>query len=211
MERSKRKLNTLSKIIEVLMKIAKVFTIIGIVGIAVSMILVGFVFSKIKINGDEIKIKGAKEKIVILDDAIKVGDKVISEGSIKDDIKEIRKVLNENSKSKLTLYVELSLLFTAIYLVILCFIYSLVIKIFKNIRTISPFKEENITYTRKIGYYLIAIFVLGLISSIVLGMLFTNPKFSINVPSIIGILFVFVLSYVIEYGNKLETKNEKSE
>lgn len=211
MERSKRKLNTLSKIIEVLMKIAKVFTIIGIVGIAVAMILVGFVFSKIKINGDEIKIKGAKEKIVILDDAIKVGDKVIAEDSIKDDIKEIRKVLNENSKSKLTLYVELSLLFTAIYLVILCFIYSLVIKIFKNIRTISPFKEENITYTRKIGYYLIAIFVLGFISSVVLGMLFTNPKFSINVPSIIGILFVFVLSYVIEYGNKLETKNEKSE
>ena len=212
-EKSNKTLNGLSKAIEVICKISKVFVMIGIVCVALATVVLGVVFSKIKISGNEIKIKGVKDKIVFVEKDNGVALKFNNEESetINIKISEVNKFLNQNSVSKLALFTELNLIVVIIYMIITYLVLGKIIKVFKNTRTDSPFVKDNIIYIRKIAYYLIAIIILGIVNGIANGLIFDELAGDIvNTPSIMAIVFLFALAYIFEYGYELENKKEKS-
>lgn len=210
-EKSNKTLNGLSKAIEIVSKIVRVFVMIGIVCVALLTVVLGFMFSKVKISGNEIKVKGVKEKIVFVEKengvALKIGDEESETFNIK--ISEVNKFLRENSVAKLATFTEVSLLIAIAYMFLTYLILGRIIKIFKNVRTVSPFTEDNIKHIKKIGYYLIAIVAISFLKNLISALLFDSTTSSFNAPSIMTILFVFTISYIFEYGYKLEKEKSK--
>lgn len=211
----RKNLKGISKAICVLAKICKVFIIIGIVGIAISAIVLPFVLKNIKVVGNEIKYNN---KSVITYETLEDNNIQISIGGEKiDGIEDevafttIKNFLDKNSMEKIIFSVEMCLVASIIYMVIVYIILNNVDKLFKNIREKdTPFIEDNVKHLRKMAGYMISALIISIVISTIINIMYNSDIALFDSSySIITILVLFGLSHVFDYGMSLQKDSKK--
>ena len=202
------KVKTLSKIIELLSKIGQVIIWIAIPIIAILMAVSPMVIKNVEVNEDTITFKDNKlelekveeDKIVLKSNKILIGD--INEVEYD----EIVRILNNNSNTKLILFVEVALITLEITLVLsLCLLINLA-KLAKNIHDQdTPFIEENVKYIKRIAYLMIASIIIPNMSGTTMGgVIHADLNIGFEMFDVITILTILTLSYIFEYGYEIQ-------
>ena len=221
-EKDAKRLKGVSKVIEVLAKIAKVLMIIAIPFIVIGMILILFVMKKFDYQENTLFFD--KEPIATLNEDIngitinyneKNEEKSFYVDLTKDfadavSIITFKKFLDNNSFSKITLYIEIACVFAIAIIVVSMLSLSHVTKLFKNIRTLdTPFTEENTLHLKSIATLLIINVAISLVVSIVLALIMdTDYDFTISSYGLIEILVTISMYYIFKYGCNLQEKSK---
>ncbi len=206
-------LKVLSKIISIFATIGKVLTIIGISGIVLAMIVIPIVFSKIKVEDNSIVVDKDLSISVVEEENIlrvKYKDSIILDESDPGAINNLKELINKTPKPNLVGYFEVICLMGLIELVLLFLVLANLKKLFKNINEKdTPFILENVDYTRKTAYIFIGMIITSFIGEIISELAFKgNLDINIQTVSIFEILFLFVISYIFEYGYELQQKSK---
>ena len=213
-EKKQKRLKLFSKIVSIISSIGKIGCIIGVAGLTIAMLVVPFVTSNIKVSNNVLKVFGEEIKYERTDEKIKLTYKDETHDITgKTEVFALNNVLDyleDNNLNKVTLTAEIVFAGAFATLVIVFFMLNNLKKIAKNInRNETPFTIDNIDYLRKIGYYLIVLlilpFVISLIIQVILGV---DYKISFNFSGLTIIFIAFILSYVFEYGSKLQEKSD---
>lgn len=217
-------LKTLSKFIYVLAKIGKIFTIIGIVAIAIGLSIAIAVTSNIEIkakDSSDMEIKFADQTIQYRDKIDKVTLKISggeeTEIEDKDAVQGLRMIAakaSQISMKQVVLYLVALLIFTVATMVLSAIMLNYVEKLFKNIsKEDTPFIMENVEYIKKIGWFMVASAVVSAFGNgVANGLISGNSSFSASLSSGTGfnlvlILTVFASAIIVEYGCKLQEKS----
>lgn len=214
-ENKQKKLNIFSKIIYIVAKIVKIATIIGAISMIITAIVIPIISSKIKYENNALNIKESNFKIIRQDEEIKIiqNNVVLFSEDIGDSdlLDQIHNEISTIGLKNIVIFLEIAVISLTIILVLLYFVFNYVEKIFRNIHdNDSPFTKENAEYIRNVAYFLIALFIVPIITDLIANM-FVNGKLNININfgDIVYILIVYSMSYIFEYGYKLEeSKNE---
>lgn len=215
-EESKKGLKVLSKIMEILTIIGKVCSIIAIPCIALVMVCTPYFVNNVNVTDKELSFKAGKTKVVLLDDKKSKDDLKITVAGNEVEEKEIVEIINnalkDTSKNTIIVGVEIALAFAIATIVFSIIVLNFAIKLFKNFgNKETPFIDENVTYLRKMGIYMIVAFALSIIGSvatqIVTGYDIGN---SFNTYSALEVIVVFIISYIFEYGVELQSKSKKT-
>lgn len=204
-----RKIKGLSKAIYIITKIGKIVTLILAPIILLCMIALPLILSKIDVKDDAFVVNG-KTKIEVIEDEkgvhLKYDDHIIAFEGDEKAITIVKDVLQNNSKAYIIGYSEVSLTVALILLVITYLALRNMEKLFKNIHDgETPFTLENVNYIRKVANLLIAIIVIPVILNLASSLVFKKTMdISISGVTITEILFLFSMSYIFEYGYKLQ-------
>ena len=212
---NQERLKGISKALYIIAKICKVLAIVGLIGLGFAMIIIPMVTSNIKTDkiGEETVLKVFDNDIYYkrtehsfeLYEKNKTDDSlVVTEQKDVDAINKVFDYLEKNDLQKATLVTEIEFLLIAINLLIEILLLEKVYLFFKNIHDeSSPFIQANVDLLRKISKLLIYSFVISIIVNMISSALL-NGSFSIEVTNIVEILIVFFLSYLFEYGYKIQ-------
>jgi len=195
---------SLSKVIYYLAKIGRIALMIFVPFVFLAMILIPFLFKKFEVDANIIRFDGVT--VIINSDkvSIKINDETNVFNADPASLDRITTFLNENSKTSVITYIELSLLLFAIVIIIDIYLLCNVEKIFNNfIRQKTPFTKENSTFIFKIAILMCALKFINLCLSTA-----NLSPFSFNSFSIIEILIVFVIYIIFSYGVKLQSKTD---
>ena len=206
-------LKVLSKIISIIAIIGKVALYITAPIIILSLIIIPILFNKIEVKDDQIIVNNSEiikieenEKGLVLsyrDHTVLVEDNV-------NELLEFKEIFKNHSKGMIVGYVEISLVVALIALILWYLVLTHLNKLFNNIyKEQTPFTMENVVHIKKLAYYLIGTIILPVISMITYQLIFNK---SLNIAGgsigIMEILFLFVISYVFEYGYNLQSKSD---
>lgn len=216
MENGKQKnVKGLSKAIYIIARICKVFTIIGLIGLLIAMIVVPIVGTNIKTeDNNTLVIFGEKINYVRDNNQITVSYKEDSETiKGKDEVYSLNKVidfLEENDIVRVTICVEFMLLFVSASVVFMYLVFKKTDKLFTNInREDTPFTLENVDHIKKIACFLLCSIIAPVfastISEIMLG---TDFSLNISLTKIVLILVLLCLSLIFEYGYNLQKESK---
>lgn len=211
-EDKQKKMKGLSKAIYVLARIGKVFTIIGIVGLAIAMLVIPIVASNVKVKDNNIiqvfdeKIRyerNDKEVTIFIDD----NDSDFQENKItdKDEVKALNLVIDyieDNDITKVSLFIEAAFVFLEITLFVSFFTLKHLDKLFTNIHSgDTPFTMENVEHIKKMAYLMIALIIFPAIASGIAGFVIDEDMaMNFDLSNLLYILILFSLSYIFEYG-----------
>ncbi len=215
-EKDRKNLKGISKALYILSKIGKVFTIIAIPLVILSIVLILVISRKFDYKENTlffneeplVSFKEDSEGLTIVD---KEGNRVNLKIEINDEANLIRikKIIDETSKEKIVTFVCLALVSTIIVLVITWMLLRQYEKLFKNISDFdTPFKDENVLLLRNICQLLIIEVVVSIIISFVLQLLFFNIDLHFNTINIFKILVAFIIYYIFKYGTMLQKKSK---
>ncbi len=202
-----KKVKTLSKVISVLSQIGRIVIWIAIPIIALLIILAPGVIKNIDIKEDQITYKDNKvdilkedNKLYITYDKTKIGD------LSQDEYNRAVELFQNNSKTKLIVFTEMSMVSLEITLVLSLLILVNLKKLSDNIHDQdTPFTLENVKYIKKIAYLMIASIIIPNVGgSIFEGILLADLNIGFEMFDVITILTVFTLSYVFEYGYEIQ-------
>ena len=205
-EKKQKQVKTLSNVIALIGKIGRITLIVAIPFIAILMLLTPYVVNNTEIKDDEIVFKTDDIKIIdknkISIHEVLVGE--FDEGTLNN---EVIHVLKNNSSIKIIGYIETSLVFLLIDIIIIIIVLSNVEKLFTNIKNNkTPFTLDNVNYIKKISYLMIALIITsslpGTIMNILIGA--TDGENVFELMTILEILIIFSMSYIFEYGYELQ-------
>lgn len=220
-KKDQKRLKGITKFLYILVKIIKVFAIIGIVGIGICMIAVPIITSNIKTStvGDQkvLKIFDSEFYYNRSDTKFELYEKdhIDDKMEVKNlkDVESINKVfkyLEKNDLTKVNVYAEIELALLVVSLVIEVMILNRLYKFFKNIHDEStPFIKENIELLSNVAKFLIIEFVIMFVMSIV-GSIMFNISTTFGNYNIIDILVVYILIYIFKYGYKMQNETKGS-
>ena len=209
-EKEQKRMKVLSKILEIVAKVGKIGTYIAAVTIALLTIFAPFFVSDIKYKDNTLSFnKITKNTFTFVEkkDDIIVYDKHNKEIKDIDDnfVKTIKTTLDNNSKTTITMYLTIGLLFLTAYLIIISTILRNVERLFKNInKGETPFTLENVSYIKKSAYLMIAAILVTSVGSAILDILVKENSYSIDSFDLISILFLFAMAYIFEYGVEIQ-------
>ena len=201
-----KKVKTLSKIMEVL---GKIVTRIAIPVIAIMMIILPFLVNKIEVKDNRLLFDG-KEELTLNDNdngvKFKIADTKIEDVDDAESAKKIINVLENNSKAKIIGICEASGIFLIASLVLVSILLNHLEKLSHNINNgDTPFTLDNVNHIKKMAYFMIALIVISPISSTLIEILTkTSVDLSVNMFSIVEILFVLTMAYMFEYGYEIQ-------
>lgn len=203
-----KKYKVLSKIIKTIAKIGRIVLMIFVPFIFLFMILIPIIFKDFQVESNIIQFN---DFILVINDdnlTVKVADESFVIGHIEKNDKyimnDIMNFLNNNSKTSVIIFLEISLFLFAVFIILEIFIYSYIEKIFNNfVNGKTPFTLENANYILKIAILLCAIKFMSLCLSIA-----DFDSISLSGMGVIEILIVFVLYFVFKYGSEIQSKNE---
>ena len=205
-EKKQKQVKALSNVIELIGKIGRITLIVEIPFIAIMMLLTPYVVNNTEIKDNEIVFK--TENIKIIDkNKIAIHDILVGEF---DDItlnNEVKHVLKNNSSIKIIAYIETSLVFLLIDIIIIIIILSNVEKLFSNIKNNkTPFTLDNVNYIKKISYLMIALILTSAIPGTIMNLLIglEEGENVFELMNILEILIIFSMSYIFEYGYELQ-------
>ena len=205
-EKKQKQVKALSNVIELIGKIGRITLIVAIPFIAIMMLLTPYVVNNTEIKDNEIVFK--TENIKIIDkNKIAIHDILVGEF---DDItlnNEVKHVLKNNSSIKIIAYIETSLVFLLIDIIIIIIILSNVEKLFSNIKNNkTPFTLDNVNYIKKISYLMIALILTSAIPGTIMNLLIglEEGENVFELMNILEILIIFSMSYIFEYGYELQ-------
>ena len=205
-EKKQKQVKALSNVIELIGKIGRITLIVAIPFIVIMMLLTPYVVNNTEIKDNEIVFK--TENIKIIDkNKIAIHDILVGEF---DDItlnNEVKHVLKNNSSIKIITYIETSLVFLLIDIIIIIIILSNVEKLFSNIKNNkTPFTLDNVNYIKKISYLMIALILTSAIPGTIMNLLIglEEGENVFELMNILEILIIFSMSYIFEYGYELQ-------
>ena len=209
-EKKQKEVKTLSNVISLIGRIGAIVLKVAIPFIILAMILVPYIVSNVEIKNNQIGFK--TENIKITDEnQIKVYDVIVGEVDIENEDYNIIELFENNSNTKIIVYVELGLLFLLVSIIIMIITLRYVEKLFNNIKNNNtPFTLNNVTFIKKISYLMIALIMITPISGVIfnslLGLLDGNNSF--EMVSILEILIIFSMSYIFEYGYEMQKESK---
>ena len=210
LERGKQKtLKTLSKILQVFTIIARVCLIIGVVAVAITAVVTPLIMKDVTINREEISYKSHKIELKENGDEIDLYYKDKKLGDIDDIDKDvINELLDHYDAKRLTAIFETALMASIIIMILYSIVLGYAANILKNINEKdTPFIEENAQLFKKAAYFMIAIIAVSAVCAGILAFISSgNFNLSLDFIDIGEILFIFILSYIFEYGCKLQEK-----
>jgi len=204
--KKREEMHALCNIISLIGKIGAIVLKVAFPFIVLIMILIPIIISNIEINNNEISFNNNYLEIV---DGNKLIINDVQVGKIDSDIEklEIINLLEENSKVKITVYLELGLIFLLIELVLMIFVFSYIEKLFNNIKiNQTPFILDNITFIKRIAYLLIALIFIMPLSSLPINILMdiNVGDSTFELINILEVLIILSMSYIFEYGYELQ-------
>ncbi len=205
-EKKQKQVKTLSNVIALIGKIGRITLIVAIPFIAILMLLTPYVVNNTEIKDDEIVFK--TDDIKIIDkNKISIHEVLVGEFDEETLDNEVIHVLKNNSSIKIIGYIETSLVFLLIDIIIIIIVLSNVEKLFTNIKNNkTPFTLDNVNYIKKISYLMIALIITsslpGTIMNILIGA--TDRENVFELMTILEILIIFSMSYIFEYGYELQ-------
>lgn len=206
-----RKMKGLSKAIYIIARICKIFAIIGLVSVVISMIATGIVASNVKFEKDN--------TILIFDEKITYeksdNEIVISYNNKTEEItkKEEAYILNQiiDSLENKPMYVSVSFIEFAFLILIIALILMIMIlkrleKLFVNIHNgDTPFTKENIEHIKKMAFLMIAAIIIPNICGALAELIISEDlNIGFELMDAIYVLFLFSMAYIFEYGYELQ-------
>lgn len=206
-----RKMKGLSKAIYIIARICKIFVIIGLVSVVISMIATGIVASNVKFEKDN--------TILIFDEKITYeksdNEIVISYNNKTEEItkKEEVYILNQiiDSLENKPMYVSVSFIEFAFLILIIALILMIMIlkrleKLFVNIHNgDTPFTKENIEHIKKMAFLMIAAIIIPNICGALAELIISEDlNIGFELMDAIYVLFLFSMAYIFEYGYELQ-------
>ena len=116
-------------------------------------------------------------------------------------------MFSNNSKFKIISYLEISIIFLLIDIIIMIIILNYVEKLFNNIKNnTTPFTLDNVNYIKKISYLMISLIIISPISNTIFNSILStsNEENPIELIGILEILIIFSMSYIFEYGYEIQ-------
>lgn len=206
-----KKMKALSKIIEIIAKIGKICTRIGIFAIIIVMIILPFIISSVNVNGNIISFdsKWSKDKIEIItengESVIKANDEIVERYRSIENVEKVVDIFNNNSRTKIIFVTEFASTTLVIYLILIMFVLSYIESLFKNINEGgTPFTLDNVKLIKRIAYYMIAVIIISGVGSLSFELLLPSMNFSFSSFDLVEILFLFSLAYIFEYGYEIQ-------
>ena len=205
-ERKQKQVKTLSNVIALIGKIGKITLIVAIPFIVLMMLLTPYVVNNAEVKENEIVFKTDNIKIVD-ENKISIHNILIGEFDEVTLNNEVKDILLNNPNIKIIGFVESSLVFLLINIIIIIIILSNVEKLFSNIKNNkTPFTLENINYIKKISYLMIALIIASSIPGTIMNILIgaNDGENVFELMTILEILIIFSMSYIFEYGYELQ-------
>ncbi len=202
-----KKMKTLTKILSLIGKIAGIVVKVAIPFVVIAMITIPILLSNINIKDNMIISNNKNIQIVEHNNKINItykGHTTIADIESKD-LEDLKLVLSEN-KTKTIVKIELGFGTLVAFLVILSMILEHLEKLFDNInKGDTPFTLENVNHIKKMSYFMIACIILSGIGEGILNSSLRNDfSFGLEMFDIVEILFLYVLSYIFEYGYEIQ-------
>ena len=215
LEKNKQsKVKVLSKILYIVSKIGKIFSYVAIPFIVLAMVVVPLLLDNLEFKGNQIKVKNTNKSVSLIEKNNKLiidvnGSKVAEISDLKD-IEKVKGVFNDNLKTSILVCSEITLVFGLALLVLTILMLRHVEKLFKNINKEStPFTMDNVNHIKKIAILAIISIIIPIILDIIINVaLKGNFDIKITSTSIFEILCLFVLTYIFEYGYKLQQNSK---
>lgn len=208
-EQKQKQVKSLSNVISLIGKIGSIVLKVCIPFIILGMLVIPYIISNIEIKNDEISFKNNNIKLVddkniMINGVILIG--IDEETSIDDVIY----VLNNNSKTKVIVFIELAFVFLIIDLKLMIIILEFVEKLFNNIKNNNtPFIMDNVNYIKRIAYLLIGLIIIEPIPNIIINLLVHGSgEAHIGLISIVEILIIFSMSYIFDYGYEIQKETK---
>lgn len=215
LEKNKQsKVKVLSKILYIVAKIGKIFSYVAIPFIVLAMVVVPLLLDNLEFKGNQIKVKNTNKSVSLIEKNDKLiidvnGAKVAEISDLKD-VKKVKGVFNDNLKTSILVCSEITLVFELALIVLTILMLRHVEKLFKNIyKESTPFTMDNINHIKKIAIIAIISIILPIILDIIINVVLKgNFNIKITSTSIFEILCLFVLTYIFEYGYKLQQNSK---
>ena len=215
-----KKLKTASKAVYIIAKIAKIFTIIGVVlfflGMSVAIAFVNNVNVKddstveMKFGSSSVEFKEEENHMELLVN----GEKMENSEIKTEDENEMKTIINtfkNNSKYSIIATLVSITVFSGAVMILLAITLKRLEELFKNIHDEdTPFTIENVDLIKKMTYFMIASILINLVGSFVVSLLVNmDGKVNINVGfNIISILVLYCLGFIFEYGYEIQQNSQ---
>ena len=209
-EKEQKNVKTLSKILSLIGKISAIVVRVGIGFMAVAMIALPIVLSQIEVKDDSIVVSGDVIKVTELDDGIRVSsaknEHVIITDINKREYEHVKMSLTRFNKWVFIGLIEVGFGFTIAFLVILSMALMRMHKLFNNIyEGDTPFTLENVEHIKKMAIFMIVSIVLSAIGTTIINIAFSaEDAVSFNLFNIVEIIFLYAMSYIFEYGYRIQ-------
>ena len=202
-----KKMKTLTKILSLIGKIAGIVVKVAIPFVIIAMVVIPIFLSSIDVKDD--KLVSTIKDIQIVEHSNKINITYKGHTTVADiESKEIEDIKTVISDNKTQAIVKLELGFTALvaFLVILSMLLKHLEKLFENInKGDTPFTLENVNHIKKMSYFMIAcIIISGIGEGILESAVRSEFSFGLEMFDIVEILFLYVLSYIFEYGYEIQ-------
>ena len=203
-----KKMKTLTKILSLIGKIAGIVVKVAIPLVVIASVIIPILLSNIDVVDNKIISTNKNIQIQELsNNRIDITYRGISTVTkIQDrDIEEIKIVLSEN-KTQAIVKIEVGFIILIGFLVVLSILLKHLEQLFDNMnKGDTPFTLENVNHIKKMSYLMIACIVLSRIGETVLNSIYQKElSFGLELFDIVEILFLFVLSYIFEYGYEIQ-------
>ena len=205
-----KKVKALSKIMSVVARIGKVMCIISICAIVIAMIVLPTIISKIEVVDNQIVVNGS-DKFTVIEKTdgvleFRINDKLVADNKNVDSALKFKEVLSNNSKAMIITYSETSFVFMIISMVLMIYLFKHMDKLFTNInKGDTPFTLENVSHIKKMTYFMIALIIIPNITGALFEIVMqTDLNVEFELFDIIQILFLYIISYIFEYGYEIQ-------
>lgn len=214
-EVKQKRMKGLSKTLYLIARFLKIFNFLGIALVTVAMVLTIVLAFNTKKDANSLKVFDTtvkyeeKENEIIL--KYNNEQKVFSKNSEVIVLQEAIKVIENKSIQSIAILIEITFITLLIVFIFLNFIFKSIEKLFINLHDgETPFTLENVSYIKKIAYYLMAVIIIPNIVGLTMELIANiNLGIGFEVFDIVYILGLFSLAYVFEYGHEIQ-KNLKS-
>lgn len=209
-EKKQKQVKSLSNLIKNISKVGSIVLMVAIPFILLGMILIPYIVSSTIVNENTISFN-TKNIELIDENTIQIFD-VISLGiDEKIKTKQIIELFNNNSKTKIIVCLEFSMIFLITNILFMIFILKNSEKLFDNIKNhTTPFTLENVNYIKRIAYFLVILILLNPISEMFLNFIFNinSSEGGLELISILEILIIFSMAYIFEYGYEIQKDSQ---
>ena len=209
-EKEQKNVRTLSKILSLIGKISSIVVRVGIGFVAIAMIFIPIGLSQIDFKDNQMVTAGNFIKVEKLNDGSRISlaqnEHIILSDVDTKNVQNIMDGYNRFGKWGFIGLLELGFAFLVAFLVVLSMALSRFGKLFGNIQEgDTPFTLENVDHIKKMAIFMIASIILSAIGTTIISItLVSSNESTFNVFSVVEILFLFAMSYIFEYGYRIQ-------
>lgn len=205
------RVNIFAQILSIVSILGQLAATLTLIVLAIFAIIVPIFNDKIEIEQNTISIFDSKIKLAAIDNElnITIADETNSVPLGDFDFQKVIDYLEKN-KIFLVISLEVTIIGSIITTVLAFMVFDKSGKLFKRIKDEqSPFSEENTTAVTKIAKLLVISYVVSAITSVISNEIISNGSgIDLNLSALCTTLIVYVIAYVFEYGQSLESSKK---